>query len=172
MPLVFASRYGEPDRSLEMLAASAAAEPLSPTTFGLSVHNAIGALIGIARGDRADATALSAGPATPLAALVEAAGLLADGAPEVLVVCYDAPLPAAYAAFADGPAAPWAWAWRVAAGGAGACRMRLRCTDAGGDADTPADLPVGLELQLALLSGRGTGSRCIDGRRWSWCRDA
>ena len=44
VPLVFASRHGDVARSMELLEALAADEPPSPTTFGLSVHNAIAAL--------------------------------------------------------------------------------------------------------------------------------
>ncbi|MBK1711177.1 hypothetical protein CKO43_00080 [Rubrivivax gelatinosus] len=172
MPVVFASRYGEPARSLEMLAALAAAEPLSPTTFGLSVHNAIGAMVAIARGDRANTTAIAGGAATPAAALVEAGALLADGAAEVLVVCCDAPLPEPYAEFSDGPAAPWAWAWRLAAGTAGQPCLRLDWEDAGVEADSAAVLPFGLELlQTVLAPGPGC-QRVVDGRRWHWSHDA
>ena len=39
--------------------------------------------------------------------------LLADGAPEVLLVVYDAPLPAVYGSFADEPDAGFAWCWRL-----------------------------------------------------------
>ena len=46
-------------------------------------------------------------------AMIEAAGLLADGAPAVLVVCYDAPLPQAYAHFHDEEPCEFAWAWLV-----------------------------------------------------------
>lgn len=168
VPVVFASRHGEPARSLEMLADLARSQPLSPTTFGLSVHNAIGALVAIARGDRANATAVAAGPATAAAALVEAGGLLADGAPEVLVVCYDAPLPAPYDVFAEGPAASWAWAWRVAAAGADGERFTLAWSDAGDAPDEAAALPFGLDLLRATLAPEPCWERVCDARRWSW----
>ena len=50
MPLVFASRHGDVARTYEMLAGLARGEPLSPTHFGLSTHNAIAAQYSIARG--------------------------------------------------------------------------------------------------------------------------
>lgn len=171
MPVVFASRHGEPARSLEMLADLARGQALSPTTFGLSVHNAIGALVAIARGDRANATAVAAGPATAAAALIEAGGLLADGAPEVLVVCYDAPLPAPYDVFADGPAANWAWAWRVAPAGAQGRRFTLGWDDADGAPDDAAALPFGLDLLRAMLAPEPRWERVCDARRWSWRHD-
>ncbi|PSD26840.1 3-oxoacyl-ACP synthase, partial [Stenotrophomonas maltophilia] len=41
VPLVFASRHGDVARSMELLGALSNDQPLSPTGFGLSVHNAI-----------------------------------------------------------------------------------------------------------------------------------
>jgi hypothetical protein len=82
VPLVFASRHGDVARSMDLLGALASDQPLSPTGFGLSVHNAIAALYSIARGHRGNYLALAAGQATVEAACLEAAGLLADGARE------------------------------------------------------------------------------------------
>lgn len=115
VPLVFASRYGDARRSLALLRDLAEGLPLSPTGFGLSVHNAVAALYSMARDDTANAVVVAAGRATVAAALTEAAGLLADGAPEVLVVYYESPLPPDYVNFHDEPALDYAWAWRVAA---------------------------------------------------------
>jgi len=114
-PLVFASRYGDAHRSLALLGDLVRNEPLSPTGFALSVHNAVAALYSIARGDTGNALVVSAGRATATAALVEAAALIASGEPEVLVVCYEAPLPEHYAHFQDEAVCEFAWAWRVAA---------------------------------------------------------
>lgn len=115
IPLVFASRYGDAARSLALLGDLVQGEPLSPTGFGLSVHNAASALYSIARGDRGNTVVVAAGRATVEAALVEACALLADGAPQVLVVFYEAALPADYAVFHDEAPCEYAWAWRVAA---------------------------------------------------------
>src|SRR5690606_31495741 len=97
--------------------ALAADEPLSPTGFSLSVHNAIASLHSILQQDRANYLALAAGEATMEAACIEAAALLADGAHEVRVVAYDAPLPDAYAGHAIEGDAPHACCWRLAADG-------------------------------------------------------
>ena len=61
-PTVYASRYGETSRCLELLADQARGNALSPTAFGLSVHNAIGAMIALTRGDRRNSSAIAAGP--------------------------------------------------------------------------------------------------------------
>ena len=98
-PVVLASRWGEIERSVGMLEQLAAGEALSPTAFSLSVHNAIGALFSIARKDKNNYQAVSAGPFSAEAGFAEAAGLLTDGAEQVLLVYFDAPLPEAYAGF-------------------------------------------------------------------------
>src|SRR5690606_21595806 len=43
IPVVMASRYGDAERSIALLTDLARQSPLSPTAFGLSVHNAIAA---------------------------------------------------------------------------------------------------------------------------------
>jgi hypothetical protein len=176
LPVVLGSRYGDASRSLDLLADLARGEAISPTAFGLSVHNAIGAMYSIARGDRANYTSVAAGAASPAACLVEAAGLLADGAPEVLVVCYDAPLPGAYAAFQDEPGALYAWAWRVGPARAGHTRYALRCDAAtrvapvaGGDGAVSA-LPMALDVLRFFLADDAALRRDADGTAWTWSR--
>jgi hypothetical protein len=170
MPLVLASRYGDAKRSLAMLAELARGEPLSPTAFGLSVHNAIGALYSIARGDRANYLSVAGGAASAASAVVEAAGLLFDGAPEVMVVCYDAPLPDAYARFHDEPAVPYAWAWRIGRPAANEPRFSLSGT-AMQDAGAPAtELPYGLDVLRFMLSGDAELARAADRTLWTWRR--
>lgn len=115
IPLVFASRYGDACRSLSLLADLVEGDLLSPTSFGLSVHNAISAQYSIARAHRLNTVVVSAGTATVEAALVEASALLAEGVSEVMVVNYEAPLPEAYACFDDEVRCEYAWAWLVRA---------------------------------------------------------
>ncbi|RJG02735.1 beta-ketoacyl synthase chain length factor [Noviherbaspirillum sedimenti] len=113
VPTVFCSRHGEVSRSVELLRDLAHGEPLSPTSFGMSVHNAVGGMFSIARGDVANNIALSGGRGSIEHALIEACGLLADGEKAVLLVVYDCPLPAVYADFQDEDALPFAWAWLI-----------------------------------------------------------
>lgn len=173
LPVVFASRYGDAARSVAMLADLAAQQPLSPTAFGMSVHNAAAALVSIARGDRANTLAVSAGAASAGAALLEALALLADGAPEVLVVCYDAPLPCDYAAFADENAAPYAWAWRVARPDGAEPHRSLVCGPAPQQPGSAhAALPFGLDLLCWGLSAPGHWTRHAGHTWWDGrCHD-
>ncbi|RYF01569.1 MAG: 3-oxoacyl-ACP synthase [Comamonadaceae bacterium] len=110
-PVVFVSRWGEVARSLALLQQLASEEGLSPTQFSLSVHNASGALSSMARRDRENYLAVAAGAHSAEAGVNEALGLLADGAPRVLVVCFDAPLPSAYAALVPEGAHAMTYAW-------------------------------------------------------------
>ena len=175
VPMVFCSRHGDVRRSLEMLEQGARGEPLSPTRFGLSVHNAIAALYSIVRGVRGNCIALAAGQAGAETAVVEAAGLLADGAHEVLVVVYEAALPSAYAGFADEPAADFAWA----------CRLRPPAAADGDDvrlvldwraeaqplpAVAGAELPASLAALRFLVAGQSEYAHHADGLRWRWRR--
>lgn len=173
MPVVFASRYGDATRSLGILTDFSLGEPVSPTDFALSVHNAIGAMVSIARGDGANFTTIAAGAASSAAAVMEAVGLLNDGAPEVLLVCYDAPLPGEYASFADEPAASYAWAWRISQPQAGQARLSLAVSDAAGAAaqDAP-ELPFGLDVMRFALAPDAAMCRAAGGALWSWRRDA
>ena len=95
--LVFASRHGELKRTTDILLALSQKEPVSPTAFSLSVLNAMTGVLGIARGERAPASALSAGEETLGLALLEAhAQLLNDPSSPVLVVYADEPVDPLY----------------------------------------------------------------------------
>lgn len=171
VPLVFASRHGDVARSMELLDELARDQPLSPTGFGLSVHNAIAALYSIARGYRGNYLALAAGQATVEAACVEAVGLLADGADEVRVVVYESPLPDIYATFADEADPFFAWCWRVTAPAEGRPTLSLQWQQAEGQSDTSASLlPHALDLHRFLLSAETTLAHVSHGQRWCWSR--
>ncbi|MYN18453.1 3-oxoacyl-ACP synthase [Rugamonas sp. FT107W] len=168
IPTVFCSRHGEVARSLELLSDLARGEPLSPTAFSMSVHNAIAGLLSIARGDRANQLALAAGAATIEHAVIEACGLLADGASEVLLVACDCPLPELFAPFQDCEEQPYAWAWLLTPAADDAISLNWTAS-----AEAPsAGMPGGLEVARFQLRGARRLERC-DGRlRWSWSRDA
>ncbi|MBB5205756.1 hypothetical protein HNQ51_003083 [Inhella inkyongensis] len=120
-PLVFASRWGELARSLGLLQDLAQGQPLSPTAFSHSVHNAIGALYSIQRGIRANVSAVAAGAFSAESAWLEASALIAEGAPEVLLVVFEAPLPEPYAE--SSLAGLRAFALRLCAAPAGGVRL-------------------------------------------------
>lgn len=162
-PMVFASRHGDVARSVDLLTTLAKGETLSPTSFALSVHNAIAAQYSITRKDTANVSVLANGRFTVEAGLLEAAGLLADGSDEVLLVTYDVLLPSIYTHFADEPEADFAWAWRVTRGEDFSLELA-----APGERPRTA-LPEGLEVLRFVLSGAAAyeASDSIAGWRWS-----
>lgn len=101
LPLIFASRHGETPRTLSLLTDLARGEPLSPTQFSLSVHNAIIGQWSILRGDTSEMTALAAAGDGLEHAVLEACLLLNEGAPAVLIVIAEDSPPATYSAFID-----------------------------------------------------------------------
>lgn len=173
VPVVFASRHGDVARSQTLLETLAADEPLSPAGFGLSVHNAIAALYAIAYGERGNYTALAAGTDSAEAALVEAAALLDDGAPQVLLVVYDATIPPVHAGFLDEPDPIYAWALRIGPAGQGGADLRLdiRADGIATQGKAPA-LPHALDVLRFLLTDAPTLPHHGDGTAWQWRRHA
>jgi len=170
VPVVFVSRHGDVQRSLSLLEQQARGEPLSPAGFGLSVHNAVAALHSIAQGYRDNYLALAASKAGVEAALIEAAGLLADGANEVQVVVYETCLPPAYAPFLDEPDPPHAWSCRVRVVDAGAGITIGWRADEMRERGASGALPASLEALRFLLSDDPGHEHIADGLRWEWRR--
>lgn len=95
-PTVFMSHDGEMPRSFELWLSLLRNNDVSPTSFGLSVHNALLGQLSMWRKDRSEYTALSALYDGVEIAVTEGCLLLAEGAPRVLVICVDEPLPEAF----------------------------------------------------------------------------
>ena len=169
-PVVFASRWGELARSVDMLQRLAAGEPLSPTAFSLSVHNAIGALYSIARKDRHNYQAVSAGEFSAEAGFAEAAGLLADGAERVLLVYFDSPLPEIYGRFETRPGLqfPHAFACLLSRAGTGGIGLGTQPPQP----SLPGALPPGLEVLQFLLGEQEELQRGGTANSWIWTRHA
>lgn len=169
-PVVYASRYGEIGRSVEMLDQLAEGETVSPTAFSMSVHNAIGALFSITVNNTGNYTAIAAGEETVEAAFIEASGLLADGAPHVTIVYYDAPLPERYRQFGEHATCIHAWACRIEQVDSGGFSISQGAP--GTQTDAPGiDLPIDLSILRFLLTADSkalmhrSGNRC-----WLWER--
>ncbi len=109
IPCVFSSRHGELERTVGLLQSLAAQEPLSPTHFSLSVHNAIGGVMSIARKDPSSITALAGDIGTTL---LEAAAIMDEqSCSEILCIIYDEPVPSIYTGNDPGPEYPYAIAF-------------------------------------------------------------
>jgi hypothetical protein len=172
IPAVFCSRHGEVARAIELLTDLVQEAPLSPTGFGLAVHNASAGLFSIARADRANHLALAAGASTIEHGVIEACGLLADGAPMVLLVAYDNRLPQVFAQFEDCDEQPHAWAWLMVP--ADVDPIYLSWSSAAEQkisvkAEMSPDLEV---LRFQLRDARILERVTTDRRCWRWARDA
>lgn len=166
LPLVFASRHGETPRTLAILEELGRDEPLSPTQFSLSVHNAIIGLWSILREDSSEMTAMAAAGDGLEQAMLEAAGLLAEGAPAVLVVVAEelpAPL---YRPYIDD--VPFSYALALLLKPGDTWTLQLAPADTG----SPAAWPHPLNLLRALNHAQPTLLHYWKNRQWTWSRNA
>ena len=170
VPMVLCSRYGEVERSVDLLSALALGTELSPTSFSLSVHNAVGGLFAMARHDTANCIALAGGDESAEYGIVETCGLFSEGAEQVLLVIGDCPLPAIHEEFADVTPVAFAWGCLVSPPGKDAISLAL--------SPAPAREHHGLRPPAALAALRfllgASGERTHDAgdRRWRWSRGA
>lgn len=171
VPTVFCSRHGEVSRAVDLLTDLAQDAVLSPTGFGLAVHNASAGLFSIARVDQANHLALAAGPSTIEHAVIEACSLLADGAPMVLLVAYDNRLPLVFARFEDCDEQPHAWAWLMVPAGTEPVHLGWSATAEPNAAASNA-MPASLEVLRFHIRGDQTLERVADHRLWRWTRNA
>lgn len=170
VPLVFCSRYGEAARSVELLSQLARGELLSPTAFSLSVHNAAAGLFSIARHDTANSIAIAAGEASAALGMIEACGLLAEGAPRVLVVAVDWVLPEVFRTFEERQRVLYAWAALIAPPDAD--RVSLAWEPAA-DEQGPANgkrPPAALETLGFLLRDDAEFVHTAENLRFRWSR--
>ncbi len=168
VPTVFCSRHGEVARAVELLGDLARGEPLSPTAFGLAVHNASAGLFSIARADRANHVALAGGASTVEHAVIEACGQLSDGAPMVLLVACDTVLPDSLRQFEDCEEQAWAFAWLMVPASDDPLRLSWRAHDT----EQAGGLPGGLDLLRFQHGGAASLQRDAGGKRWTWSRRA
>jgi hypothetical protein len=174
VPMVWASRYGDAEKMMALLRSQAQQEPLSPTAFGLSVHNGVGAQYSILRGVRANAVCVASSHCAPESGVVEAVGLLQEEGREVMLICYDQPLTNEYAAFHDEPMVDFAWALLLEPLRAGCEGFALQALDAGPDFERDgisALLPHGLDvLHFLLPTQRKNLVRSHASGHWLWER--
>ncbi len=85
LPLVYASRYGELERTHALFEEWGEYGEMSPAGFSLSVHNATASLLGLASRNQNNSTTLAAGKNTLAMGLVEASMLCKEGSDCLLV---------------------------------------------------------------------------------------
>ncbi|WP_449430767.1 beta-ketoacyl synthase chain length factor [Pseudomonas putida] len=166
LPLVFVSRHGETPRTFSMLCELAEQQPLSPTQFSLSVHNAITGLWSILRGSTCEMTALAAAGDGFEQGVLEAAALLAEGAAEVLLIVAEELPPDAYRPYIDDVPFSYAVGLLLTPGQ----QWRLTASGASTAAPAPGQLPHALSWLRASLSGQATFTHQWKRRTWNWHR--
>jgi hypothetical protein len=92
IPTVFSSTHGELAKSFKMMETIERGEDISPTSFSLSVHNAIAGLFSMAFSNKIQSSVVAPGEEGIAAAFIEASGLLDEGENEILIILYDEPL--------------------------------------------------------------------------------
>ena len=165
MPVVYASRHGETSRGFELLQTLAKGEDLSPTSFGLSVHNAILGQWSIVRQETCESVALSIDGDGAEHAFLEAGALQARGHDQVLVILTEETPPGAYRPWTDDIPFPHAAAFVVGRG----TDMSLELADAPAQTDE-AGLPSSLNLIRHLALGRSRWHCRTSNRTWTWTR--
>lgn len=100
LPCVFSSRHGDLHKTSKLIEDVAKKSDLSPTHFGLSVHNAVAGLYSIFSNNKQPMTAISAGEDSLLMAVVDGyAKLESQQLDKILVVYTDEIVPEKYAPY-------------------------------------------------------------------------
>jgi hypothetical protein len=148
MPLVYVSRHGDLHRTFQLLKDLATSEPVSPTAFSLSVHNATAGLFSIQQGLTKNVTAISCSDQELIPALFEALGQCNVLEPKVLCVFCDEPPPDIYREQVSQPEFPYAVALIISRG----TDWKVSSANDGfaGDESNPAPQPLAL---VPLLKG-------------------
>ena len=168
LPFVYASRHGETTRTFAMLDDVGREAPLSPTQFGLSVHNAIAGQWSILRDQRGESVAIAGEADTFEHAIVEAAALLGDGAGAVIVVIAEERPAAAYDGWIDDVPFSYAVALRVSRADGAAVGPRWRLSLRGNtESASSVTGPHALHFVRALHHG-ATLDHPWKTRRWTW----
>jgi len=171
VPMIFGSRHGETPVTFSLLQSLAQHEALSPTQFGLSVHNAVAGQWSIQRADTAETCAVAADADILEHTIVEACGLLHEGAPAVIaILAEDAPADF-YRDQIDDIPFPFAVALRLTAG----TDWTLSSAAAHAAEPTPGLTPTPafghvLPWLRAMLQGAPTWTHDCPPRSWTWQR--
>lgn len=146
---IFASRHGETARGIKIIESLTNDQPVSPTDFMMSVHNAAVGMLTIEAGIQVPTTSLAAGAETFHMALLEAYAMLATDMTRVGIVDFEGKFDDRLAkSFSEAPVnATYATAWILEKGDALQVTLGAEC------APTKTMLPTSLQLAAGLASG-------------------
>jgi len=171
-PLIFASRYGEMSRSVDLLRQLAQNDSLSPTDFSMAVHNAIGALYSIASQHAGQYSAIAAGDETLEAAFTEALSLLTEQQPHATVIYYDEELPPPFSVFEAQPTFARASAYRLSLTSGPGYTLESLAPEVEQAREHVKGLPADLAFLRFMLSDEHNHDHRCGTRLWQWARHA
>jgi hypothetical protein len=166
---VFASRHGNINESIDLLDRLAERQPLSPTVFSHTVHNAQAGLFSIAAANRRASSSIAAQQDSFACGYLEALTLLErDPGRPVLLVVGDVPLAPTFAPLVEEPAGSYGLGLLLARDGEGTRLGFGRQPEA--DAPEPADWPDAIEFLRWYLSDEPSLVLGSPRRPWKWER--
>jgi len=165
IPTVFSSANGELAQSLAMLKTIQAHDELSPTSFSLSVHNAIAGLFSMVYQNHSESTVIAPSQDGIAPAFIEALGILQAGAAEVLLILYDEPIADFYpiAPFKCNVNFPCVIVLRIALAGQGLPVRFYRAAEVRDDGEHLVQL-----ITFLKFLGSEQASLCLGRQGYSW----
>lgn len=166
---VFASRHGNINESINLLDRLAERQPLSPTVFSHTVHNAQAGLFSIAAENRRASSSIAAQQDSFACGYLEALTLL-EREPDrpVLLVVGDVPLAPTFAPLVEEPAGSYGLGLLLARDGEGAELSFGRQPEA--DGPEAARWPDAIEFLRWYVSGESSLVLGSARRPWKWER--
>ena len=166
---VFASRHGNINESIDLVESIARKQPVSPTRFSHTVHNAQAGLFSIAAENRQTSSSIAALEDTFACGYIEAlTHLQRDPERCVLLIVADVPLAPTFAALVDEPAASYGVGLLLGTDGPGAA-IAFDAARTDTVAGRPA-WPDAVEFLRWYLCGETDLCLGSGPRRWRWQR--
>ena len=147
----FSSRHGDLYKTSGLLDAICTDDALSPTAFGLSVHNAAVGIFSILNNNTAAMNAIACGNDSIISALIDSYARLRTQLCEQIMVCHaDRALPSEYLCFADEQQIDHCIALSLRLATAGECYFSLEPIDFEPTTEPSQLLPISIQFAIAL----------------------
>lgn len=164
--VVFSSRHGDLHKTSTLLDDLAEHNPLSPTAFSMSVHNASAGLLSILTRNKSASNTVSAGRNTFMMALIDAYARLCSGnCEQVLLVHCEQALPSEYLSFQDEKQIDHAIAFVMEKNSTDGIKLSFELQEARSNPQA-SDLPIALQILEAIEKNNST--IVIKGSRSRW----
>ena len=167
--LVFASRHGDLSGTTDMLNDLADAQPLSPTTFSMSVLNAFTGVFSISKQEQLPSVSITAGRSSFGFGLLEASlQLMSNPTVPVLYVYADVPASSVYRIASGDAFVPHAIALLLSS----EAKTHIMCEMREAVSDVHLDTRAQSDAFIDCLDGSTPQSWQDEGRVWTWGRCA